>query len=579
MSDESDLTRGSTDDFARIDLVSNHTVFRDPQHYHALLRQQPLPIDAFSSFIHEATHHWCFMSPVGTALSFLYLAAAKRTLRALATRKGALLDQALDDLCVFDIVVRFLRPLNEGLALFAEYDVRPSETANLSSPPLRATLGHLFRMRDRLDFDAPDWRERSYAFQDDLTRWRVSRRTIDRKSELLLQPLDVNASAYLLGYLTVKQLWKNARHFYEEFQAADVFLIFVRKLIYADYSLVEALLDRKQPRYARAVSFMRLLHQRLQAIRLMPFAENVPWSELQKLLASPPREEIGGLGLADPVPYATLDTKKAVKRGLKLYRERFREVVDLEPFALKGDLASVPADLFFDIVRERYLMWLGDVPARWESIGKNVGRVVVHDGVLFDNYRLTEVSDEGLGALRLDMYIDLYRGFQTTTIANERGVFGLAMLDSIPEHTRQEVFSARLDRARIVHWIGVFQQLMRKVIGLTNYRRALNRFWSARMRRQLNVTYLGFAVDFDKTAERLLEDGFASVLEGDPDLLRNVSAISLAATTALSAERLVELSDATLNPEETIRRVATRWPLKDFPLAATDRDGFLASVV
>ncbi|MBI3867375.1 MAG: hypothetical protein HY299_02505 [Verrucomicrobia bacterium] len=581
MSDEADLTGGSGDEFARIDLVTNHTVFRDPDHYHALLRQRDLPVDTFSSFIHEATHHWCFISPVGTALSFLFLSAAKRTLRALAKRNDSLLNQALDDLCAFDIAVRFLRPLNEGLAQFAEYDVRPSETADLASPPLLATLGHLFNMRARLgDRDADHWREKSYAFQDDLTRWRVSQRSIDRKCELLLQPLEADRSAYLLGYLTVKQLWKNAIRFYDELRSADVFLILIRKLIFADYSLVEALLDRKQPPRARGLNFARLLHDRLNWIRLMPFAEETPWSEFEQVLASPSRDEGAGLQIADPVPFAALDTKRAVKRGLKLYRERFREVAEVEPFPLQGDLANVPPDIFFDIVRERYLMWLGDLPARWKSTGKNVGHVMAHDAVLYEGYKLTESSDEGLDALRLDLYIDLYRGFQVTTIGNERGVFGMALPDTVAERVRKDVFAARLDRARIVRWMDVFQRLMRNVMSHTDYSALMSKFWSKEMRGLLTLTYLDYAVDSDKKAESLLlKKGFGGVLEGDPELVRNVAAISLAASAELSMEGLVSLSDMALKPDEAIRRVAALWPIANFPLATIGRDGFPASVV
>jgi hypothetical protein len=574
VSTEAEFTEGSVDQFARIDLVSNHTVFRDPVSYHALLRQEPLPVETFSSFIHEATHHWCFTSPVGTALSFLYLSAVKQTLRVLEKRSENL-EQALDDLCTFDVVARFLRPLNEGLAQFAEYDVRPSETADLASPPLLATLGHLFRLRDRLDYTASDWRERSYKFQDDFVKWRVSRRTIDRKSELLLQPLEAESSAYLLGYLTIKQLWKNAARFYEELQSADVFLIFVRKLIFGDYALVEPLLDRKRKPQARAVDFARQLHTRLQTIRVMPFADETPWSEFEAILQSPPREALRGLNVADPIPFAALDTTKSVKRGVKLYRERFREVAQIEPFA------NVPPDLFFDFVRERHLMWMGDVAARWESTGKNVGRVKIDDAVVFEKFNLTKSDDEGLDALRLDLYVDLYRGFQATTIGDARsGVFGLAIVDSIPEATRHEMFAARLDRARIVRWTGIFQRTMADVIGRTNYKKVMKKFWTAPMRKLLTQTYIGFAVDFEEKAERLLlKEGFAGVLENDPDLVRNVAAISLAASADLSPDGLVAMSDLPLDPEGTIRRVKSLWPIAGSPLAAIGRNGFLASAV
>ena len=112
-------------EFARVDLVSNHTVFPNPEHYQALLHGEDLPASTFSSFIHEATHHWCFISPVGTALSALHCSVARRALHWLATGDESETMAALEDLCAYEIALSWLRPLNEGLALFAEYDVFP----------------------------------------------------------------------------------------------------------------------------------------------------------------------------------------------------------------------------------------------------------------------------------------------------------------------------------------------------------------------------------------------------------------------------------------------------------------------
>lgn len=570
----------SSDEFARIDLVSNHTVFRDPEHYHALLRGQDLPVETFSSFIHEATHHWCFISPVGTALSFLYLSAAKRILRWLAKHDDSLLNQALDDLCTFEIAVKFLRPLNEGLAQFAEYDVLPSESSDLISPPLLATLGHLFNLQRRLDVKPEDWPEASYAVMDDIMRWRVSRRTIERKGELLLQPMDADGSAYLLGYLTVKQIWKSASRFYDELKSADVFLMFMRKLIFSDYALVAELLNRQRPAPQRALGFAKGLHDRLHAIRQLLFDEDIPWSEWAKLLAAIPQDEVGGLQIADPTPFSALDTAKAVKKGLELQRKRFREVADLEVFESKDVPLNIPPDIFLDVVRERYLMWLGQVPGRWESTGNKRGRIRVGGEILYDNYELTEASDKGLDELTLDIYIDLYRGFQLTTIGNERGVFGFATRNTIGERAQQDLLKTRLDRSRIVRTIGALQHMMHSALGMTNYRQVLSDFWTAEVRDLLNQTYLGFALNFDEQAQKLfVERGLADVLDNDGDLVRNVAAISLGASAELSPEGLVSMSDAVLNPVDTVQRVARLWPIKDFPLATIGTDGFLSSAV
>src|SRR5215813_1003714 len=171
----------SGDEYARTDLVSNHTVFKDQEYYRALLQGQDLPVHTFSSFIHEATHHWCFISPVGTALSLLYLSVARKALRWLNTNDYSQFQEALDDLCAFEVAVNWLRPLNEGLAQFAEYDVLPPESGRLISPPLLASLTHLFHCWRRVEA-APKGKEYRvwYEIADDLMRWRLSRQTIER---------------------------------------------------------------------------------------------------------------------------------------------------------------------------------------------------------------------------------------------------------------------------------------------------------------------------------------------------------------------------------------------------------------
>jgi len=45
---------GARDEFARIDLVSNHTLFNGDEPYKALLLGRDLPVQTFSSFIPEA---------------------------------------------------------------------------------------------------------------------------------------------------------------------------------------------------------------------------------------------------------------------------------------------------------------------------------------------------------------------------------------------------------------------------------------------------------------------------------------------------------------------------------------------
>src|SRR5712691_4525249 len=150
--------------FARIDPISNHTVFKDPDYYADLIKRRDLPVHTLSTFIHEATHHWCFTSPLGMALMLLYLSAARRALHWAETDEAGR-TEAMNDLCTYQLVISILRPLNEGLAQFAEYDVLPPDRGKLISPPMRAALTFLFNYPRRVS-EAP--KDRAHRVGNDI---------------------------------------------------------------------------------------------------------------------------------------------------------------------------------------------------------------------------------------------------------------------------------------------------------------------------------------------------------------------------------------------------------------------------
>ncbi len=571
---------GDADDFAKIDLISNHTVFKEPDYYWDLLRKRDLPVETFSSFIHEATHHWCFSSPVGLALTMLFLSAGRQALRWLSNGTEANRNRTLDDLLTFDIVFRFLGPLNEGLAQFAEYDVLPSESTSLISPPMLSALTHLFNA-PRLLANAPkEYPTRAaHEIRRAITQWRLSRQTIERKSELLLQPIGSDGSNYLLGYLTIKQLWRSASRFYPELRDADVFMMLVRKLIYGDHALAAEILDRKKTPRQRGLGFGRQLYERLRFIRSMHFSNEVPWSEWEKLLEPPERNFRGPTNMADGPAFAALDTQKQVKKGMALRLKFVNEVMKPLKLPLGKSGHEFPPDYFLDLINERHLMWLGNLDAKWESTGPRRGRVVRGEEVLFDNYDLTEMSDEGLDKLTLDIYVDLYENYQLTTIGNGKFVFGFAHAGNLDEISRSRLMKNRMDRSRLVGLTNVLQGAVRGYVGVTNYRFVAEEFWNNGGRELLDETYLDFALDSNDKAIAIMKgQGIAGALGNDGDLVRNVAAISLGASVEMSPERLKSVcTDFPLDPLQTIQRVKDLWTVDKLPLASVRKDGFLDS--
>jgi hypothetical protein len=586
-------------EFARTDLVSNHTVFKEQESYRALLRKQDLPVHTFSSFIHEATHHWCFISPVGTALSFLYLSVAKKALAWVATENESQLNEAFNDLCAFEIAVSWLRPLNEGLAQFAEYDVLLSDSAVRYSPPLLSTLNHLFNLPRRTENLLDDDRTAAlYKIMDDVMEWRLSRRVIERKSELLLQPIGSQGSAYLLGYLAVKQLWKRAAGFYEELKDADVFLMFIRKLIFGDYAMIANILDRKLKPMERGLRFGESLYERLHVIRSGAFA-TVPWSEWEELLTmQPPSGSNHTYDVADPVRFAYLDTGELAREGTRLYDQYHAEVIHLmdfsppreekeiaERFQLPADQLPddwFPPEYFFDLLQQRHLMWLGDVSATWVSTAPRVVRIMVEGDVVIEDFRLpVDTADERLNDLKLNVYLDLYELYLMATIGNESGILGLRVWGDISDSSKSKLLQNTLNQRRIAHDTALVHKVMSAYVGGTNFREVVEKFWTETGRDLLDKTYLGFAFDFNEAAQSTVSQrGLADILQNDSELVRNVAAISLAASAEMSPEGLLSTCrDLSLDPLHTIRKIKELWPFDDFPLASIDDDGFLRSVL
>ena len=95
----------------------------------AALVEGGLPKRMAPTLIHEATHHWCLLSPLGHALSMVQLRAARLAMTAFDGRGEPVSDdlvwEVFDAWIRHDMLLAWLRPLLEGLAIFMEADARP----------------------------------------------------------------------------------------------------------------------------------------------------------------------------------------------------------------------------------------------------------------------------------------------------------------------------------------------------------------------------------------------------------------------------------------------------------------------
>lgn len=186
-----------------------------------------IPPQFLASFAHELCHHWCFQSGAGTSAAITFMRAVQEALRdgGVGTRL------ATDLLARYEALDLLLRPLIEGLALFAEFDARCGTAPEASVPLSWTALVALPILEDMGEVN---------VFDHAATVMRDPRYTLVRKETLLTTPCDASVSPYLIGYLAVKATWLQ-RFALSEGEETDAFLMLAFVHLLNDYELVHAI--------------------------------------------------------------------------------------------------------------------------------------------------------------------------------------------------------------------------------------------------------------------------------------------------------------------------------------------------
>jgi hypothetical protein len=250
--------RSHTDTLTNVVVLSAVDVgrhFRD-------IAARDLPIATLPTFLHEATHHWCFDSPVGIALHLLLMRARRAAL--LNVANNARQDHGwdiLDHVVRYEMIRDFTRPISEGLALFAEHDAIPGESKTISTPMARAAAlyGRGYGVLSGTQYD---------GMPEVLAAARVSRRHARQKAALMLEPFTCVNGGYLPGYLLIKSMWRYARSRSPLFRDSDFFLQYIRGHLFEDWELVALLLDSN----TKDIGALGVLHQHI-SYRLRHFLE------------------------------------------------------------------------------------------------------------------------------------------------------------------------------------------------------------------------------------------------------------------------------------------------------------------
>jgi hypothetical protein len=182
-----------------------------------------LPIEYLGTFIHEATHHACFFTPVGRSLAALSISAAGETSPKIATEETFKMRRR--DILKYYCFRKFFSPLVEGLALFAEFDAFPAGSPVISDPMMK--VSYIFApedLRDKLPLDpyGSKWK----YIRKLLLEARMSESFVSWKSNIMSLGLS-HPAGYLLGYLFIKGYWLQLISECRKLLDADLFLAFM----------------------------------------------------------------------------------------------------------------------------------------------------------------------------------------------------------------------------------------------------------------------------------------------------------------------------------------------------------------
>lgn len=171
-------------------------------------------------FLHEFTHHWCFNSLVGNSVAFTEL-----RLHSMCGRAPELRGYCARLSLTLSALGMLLRPIAEGLALFAEFDLSSKfDDSQKVGTPLTAAEICFARARGR------------FYSKSMLGEMRHTPEVIDRKASIYLHKFEIE-EGYLSGYMFIKWLYLNIQAKLPDIET-EAFLAYVRCFFWEDPGLV-----------------------------------------------------------------------------------------------------------------------------------------------------------------------------------------------------------------------------------------------------------------------------------------------------------------------------------------------------
>jgi hypothetical protein len=228
-----------------VDPITNTTVISqvDLRRDFASFLQLKFPETLLPTFLHEGTHHACFLSPVGTTLALLRMRAYRRATSLRAGKTSQDEWDLLEDVLRQEATMEVLRPISEGIACFAELDSMPGDS-DVLTVPMSSAFFHFggteneFKSHTSLTKSGPDL----FLFAL-LHRMRLDEEVSRRREAVLNAKVPSIFGGHLAGYMGLKTIWMRARRGSSLAWDAELFSSYLRSYVFDDYGLVATILD------------------------------------------------------------------------------------------------------------------------------------------------------------------------------------------------------------------------------------------------------------------------------------------------------------------------------------------------
>ena len=493
----------------------------------------------------------------------------------------------------FEFAQKLLRPMAEGLALFAQYDVEPHPKTKIISRPMSWAY-NLFTRPEEDESARKLFRPLLAA----LRRMRLTDASVKSKANLFLEPLKASAGGYLPGYLTVKGLWRLARRVTPRFDDPDLFYTFLQRYIYRDYGLVALLLQERVVGQPAAMALVEYLENRIASFGYLDLeAEADRLDRMEEIIIHDPEGGISPAINTDPA---------LVEEGKRLLREASEQLSPGEDDPPEIRIAKVASSM---TLAQRELMCIGRATVQVEPAEPGFIRVKLDGETLLEMpavkkwkprpergmltlylslsalYKVVAVTVKSkLIAIGLPLNIEETLKQTVVTIAAEHGVETRRLGESDALRMREQIENYVLDQAMADEMDGLSNQVREDFIDAIGFRKAYLVGLEAVSRsaeRIYKIPALGWA-DKDTVEacySKMAESGLREVLKGNTKLLRAASRLSLAASVGLSEEEVTEhfrLPDMTVR--EALEALAKCGKEAGFPLVYSF-DGVLDSFV